>query len=79
MMAAFSSRMISHSIIAVTVAIRSDCPAKHPSPKKSPLPRIATIASFPCSETTVIFTLPFWMWKTRVHPLREDDLAILVF
>jgi hypothetical protein len=26
MMAAFSSRMISHSIIVVTVAMRSDCP-----------------------------------------------------
>src|SRR5256886_13125849 len=52
MMAAFSSRMISHSIIVVTVAMRSDCAAKHPSPKKSPVPRIATTASLPCSETT---------------------------
>jgi hypothetical protein len=29
--------------------------------KNSFAPRIATTASLPCSETTVTFTLPFWM------------------
>jgi hypothetical protein len=38
--------------------MRRTCPARHPSTKKSPFPRIATTASSPCSETTVIFTLP---------------------
>ena len=63
-MAAFSSRMIAHSAMAETVAMRRGCPARQPSPKKSSVPRSATTASFPCSETTVILTLPFWMKKT---------------
>src|SRR5213593_3585245 len=33
--------------------MRSGCPARLPSPKKSPLPKIATIASFPRLERTV--------------------------
>jgi hypothetical protein len=59
--AAFSSRTIRESVSVATVAIRCACPARQPSPKKSFVPRIATTASLPCSETTVIFTLPFWM------------------
>ena len=33
--------------IAVAVAMQMDWPARHPSPKKSPGPRIATTASLP--------------------------------
>jgi hypothetical protein len=51
-MSAFDIRAITHFVIAETVARRSASPAKHPSPKKSPVPRSATTASFPCSETT---------------------------
>ena len=51
---------LTDSVIAVTVAMRCACPARHPSPKKSSVPRIAMTASLPCSETTVSFTLPFW-------------------
>ena len=58
-MAAFSSRMIEHSVIAVTVAIRRAWPFMHPSPKKSPGPMIASTASLPFSEVTVILALPF--------------------
>src|SRR6267378_8501317 len=42
----------------VAVAMQMDWPARHPSPKKSPGPRIATTASFPVSLTTVSFTPP---------------------
>src|SRR5580698_2759925 len=37
--------MIEHSDIVVAVAMRTDWPARHPSPKKSPALRIATTAS----------------------------------
>jgi hypothetical protein len=57
----FCTRRIEHSVIAVAVAMRSGCPARLPSPKKSPLPKIATTASFPRVERTVSFTLPFSM------------------
>jgi hypothetical protein len=56
-MTAFSSRMISHSVIVVAVAKRNDCPVRHPSPQNSSGPRTATTASLPCSEVTVIFDL----------------------
>jgi hypothetical protein len=55
-MAPFSSRMISHFVIAVAVAIRRGRPARQPSPQNSSGPRTATTASFPCSETTVRLT-----------------------
>src|SRR5438445_66157 len=45
--ASFLTRRIEHSVIAVAVAMRSGCPARHPSPKKSPPLKIATTASFP--------------------------------
>ena len=57
-MSTFAIRTITHSVIAETVARRSGCPVKHPSPKKSPVPRSATTASLPCSEMTVFLTLP---------------------
>ena len=64
-MVALSSRMMTHSVIDVTVAKRRGWPVKQPSPKKSPLPWIATTASFPCSETTLTLTLPSSMKKTE--------------
>jgi hypothetical protein len=56
MTAALSSRMISHSVIAVAVAMRRGCPVRHPSPQNSSGPKTATMASFPCSEMTVTLT-----------------------
>ena len=50
--------MIEHSAIAVTVAMRRDWPFMQPSPKKSPGPMIASTASLPFSEVTVILALP---------------------
>ena len=58
-MVAFSSRMISHSVIAEAVARRRACPVRHPSPQNSSGPWIVMMASLPCSETIVILTLPF--------------------
>ena len=60
-MAPFSSRMISHSVIAAAVAMRRGSPARQPSPENSSGPRIATTASLPSSEVTVTLTLPFLM------------------
>jgi hypothetical protein len=60
-MVAFSSRMISHIEIVRVVAKRSGFPVSAPSPQNSSGPRIATMASFPRSETTVTLTLPPWM------------------
>jgi hypothetical protein len=44
-MVALSSRMMTHSVIDVTVAKRRGWPVKQPSPKKSPLPWIAVRCS----------------------------------
>src|SRR4030081_2539646 len=63
--AAFSSRTMADSATVATVAIRRACPARHPSPRKSFVPRIATTASLPCSETTATLTLPGYR---RPHP-----------
>jgi hypothetical protein len=49
-MVAFCGRMISHSVIAVAVAMRRGCPVRHPSPQNSSGPKTATTASFPCSR-----------------------------
>lgn len=57
-MTVFSNRMTEQSEIAAAVAIRTCCPAKHPSPKKSPSFNMATTAFFPCLETTKSLTLP---------------------
>ena len=56
---ALSKREIEQSTIAVAVEMRRGCPVRHPSPKKSPAPRIATTASLPCLDTVVILILPF--------------------
>ena len=58
-MVAFSSRMISHSVIVTAVAKRNGCPVRHPSPQNSSGPNTATTASLPCSDTTVTLTFPF--------------------
>jgi hypothetical protein len=44
----FPMRMQVPEVIAVAAAIHTGCPARHPSPAKSPGPRMATTASFPC-------------------------------
>ena len=46
------------------VVVRTSAPSRHPSPKNCPSDKIATTASLPCSDNTVILTLPFWMKKT---------------
>jgi hypothetical protein len=51
-MAALSSRVMTHSVIASTVAKRSVWPFRQPSPKNSPVPCKATTASFPNSDVT---------------------------
>src|ERR1019366_1385324 len=53
-------------VIAVAVLARCVCPARHPSPKKSPGPNTATTASLPNSSTTARFTSPSWIYKTLV-------------
>ena len=78
-MSPFAIRMITHSVIAETVAKRRGSPTKQPSPKKSPGPRTATTASLPCSETTVfdLATLNIENCIRRVA-LREDNLILSV-
>jgi hypothetical protein len=77
----FGTRRIEHSVIAVAVAMRTGCPARHPSPKKSPFPKIATTASFPRGEDRQPH-LPSLNVKNSVCriALREDGafLAILL-
>src|SRR6202022_2051375 len=46
------------------VVVRTSAPSRPPSPKTCPSDKIATTASLPCSDNTVILTLPFWMKKT---------------
>jgi len=47
--------------IAVAVARRTGWAARHPSPRKSPGPKMAMMASLPALETTLSLTLPFWI------------------
>src|SRR6266849_5173575 len=54
-------------MIAVALPWRTDCPAKHPSPKKSPGSSIATTASRPALERTESFTPPLWIYRTLSH------------
>jgi hypothetical protein len=79
-MSAFVIRTITHSVIAETVDRRSGCPVKHPSPKKSPVPRIATTASFPCSEMTVFLDLAALNVENRIRgfALRVNNLILPV-
>ena len=50
--------LIALSGIALAVAIRTDCPARQPSPKNSPSPINAITASLPDVDTTVSLTFP---------------------
>src|ERR1700716_2366207 len=56
--------VIRHSSMAVLVALRNCAPVRQPSPKNCPSPKIPTTASLPCSDKTVILTLPLRMKKT---------------
>src|SRR5580698_10299217 len=58
---------ITRTVVAamvVAVAMQRDWPPRHPSPKKSPGPRIATTASLPVWLTTDSFMPPSWMYIT---------------
>lgn len=57
---------------AVAEDMRWSWPARPPSPKKSPSPRIARVASFPTSDTTLSRTLPFW---TKNKPSEKSPCA----
>jgi len=63
-MASRSIRTTVTSVVADAEAIRAGWPARHPSPKKSPGPSMATTPDFPRSETTVSVTCLF-QGKTR--------------
>jgi hypothetical protein len=43
--------MMEHSDVAEALAMRAGCPARHPSPKKSPARRMPITTSFPWRET----------------------------
>src|SRR6266536_5387670 len=79
MMVAFSSRMISHSIIAVTVAMRSVCPTKHPSPK-NPRSKDRNDCFFPLLGNNGYFDLALLDVENSIRrlSLREDSLILLV-
>src|SRR4051812_20789048 len=51
-------------VIAVALPMRTGWPARHPSPKKSPGPSIATTASLPVLDSTDSLTPPCWMYRT---------------
>ena len=53
-------------VSAVAVAIRRVCPARQPSPRKSPRSSSPTTASFPVRDRTESFTVPFSMNMTLV-------------
>src|SRR5438045_2887450 len=56
------------TVTVVAFATRRGCPARHPSPKKSPGPSIATTASLPLFESTDSLTPPCWMYMTLSQP-----------
>src|SRR4026209_1380727 len=58
---------ITLGVMAVALPMRRDWPARHPSPKKSPGPSIATTASLPVFESTESFTPPRWMYSTLLQ------------
>ena len=68
-------------MIAVALPIRTGWPARHPSPKKSPGPSIATTASRPVFDSTDSLTPPDLNVQDVVAgvALREDGLASPVF
>ena len=72
--------MISHSVIAVAVAMRSGCPVRHPSPQNSSGPRIATTASLPLLGNNGDFDLAFLDVEHRIRrtALREDRFVLSI-
>ena len=44
----------------VAVPMRTGCPARQPSPRKSPGPSMATTASLPAEDSTESLTPPSW-------------------
>src|ERR1051326_7475110 len=63
----FSTLRITLGVMAVALPIRIGCPARHPSPKKSPGPSMATTASRPDLDSTDSLTPPAWMYMTCSH------------
>src|SRR3954470_4184583 len=72
-------------VIAVALPILKGCPVRHPSPKKSPGPSIATTASRPFFESTDNFTPPDRMYITcpqdspcvKIDSPRENSDTVL--
>ena len=61
---------------ASAVPMRTCCPARHPSPKKSPGPSIATTASFPVKERTELHAASLHVeHAVRLVPLCEHEGA----
>ena len=63
----FSMTRILLVATAWALPMRMGCPARHPSPKKSPVLSMATTASLPDAESTESLTPPFWMYITALH------------
>jgi hypothetical protein len=79
-MAVFCNLMISHSVIAMAVAMRSGCPVTHPSPRNESCARMATTASLP-SDSTVIFDSACQDIENRIRgtTLRKNLLMCSIF
>src|ERR1051326_3137312 len=52
------------ALMAEAVAMRRGCPARQPSPRKSPGPSTATTASRPARDSTDSLMVPCWMYRT---------------
>src|ERR1700730_3890461 len=73
-----SIRITEQSVIAVAENKRRVCPARQPSPKKSPSFRMPIVASFPLCETTLSRTLSFLYVKNGIGQvtLNKDRLLL---
>src|SRR5438067_12617222 len=61
------TRRMTLGVMASALPMRTGWPARHPSPKNSPGPSIATTASRPVLERTNNFTPPRWMYITLLQ------------
>ena len=59
-MSRFGIRKRAVRMTAVAVPMRNGCPARQPSPRKSPGPSMATTASLPAEDSTESLTPPSW-------------------
>src|SRR5437899_9911940 len=77
-MSAFVIRTITHSVTAETVARRSGCPVKHPSPKKSPVPQKCDHGFLPLLGGNGLLDLATMNVENRVRgfALRVDNLIL---